>query len=945
MGRTKCAVRLANIGRCVCVPDGKKMSPTPERWRFLEQIYRAAVERPAGERAEFLKQACPDEDLRREVESLLRFEHKGDTFMQQSPWAQPPELAPGMRLGPYAVESPLGAGGMGEVWRARDTRLGRSVAVKVSKVGFGKRFEREARAIATLNHPNIAQIYDVGENYLVMEFVDGAPVRPTDDIRKLLDIALQIADGLSAAHSAGIVHRDLKPDNVLITKDGRIKILDFGLAKQETSAESSVTNTATMTEAGMVVGTVDYMSPEQARGQALDHRSDQFSFGLILYELATGKRAFRREIAAETMAAIIRDEPEPLPSNVPAPVRWTIERCLGKDPDQRYDSTRDLYRELGQTRAGLSQTLARAAEVIGAPSRTRSLWAAIAVAAAVAGALLGMWGESLRHSATPVWAGARLGGPVVALSPRVSPDGQMLALLTLVDRQTQVAILKPGRRGSEGESWNVLTHDPANGSVTNISWAPDGSRLFFDRFWERPSGIYSIPPLGGEPTLLLENGWAPQALPDGSLVVLERTPKEHDQAFRFWPDSGRSEPLPVYLPVYDAGPPLRAFADGKEIVFIGATEEQEVEAGTQPYILDLATRKSRRLDPKAPIDQLDFQLGLPLAPTPDGRGVLMLGREENSFELIRVERDGQPGHTRLFSFANGVPPFYADAAPDGSIYVDSAAMSPSISRFTVGGRLISDTAAPPPSDKRLLLLNDGRVLITAPFGGSLRLLCGTAGADFRPFLQADHNNVAYAAPAGPNEVALLMGASGKRQIAFASVSNGVLRRTVSIPGGNATAVAVSVSLKTIYYVAEGAIYSMPEGGGMPVRLAAGDDLAMSPSGRLLVIHDGKGMARIQLPSGAPEPIVLPAGMRIAAVRLSPSAIDGEGRILLSVVTPNEFDYKPAMIEGGKVTLISPDRPGDNLAPGWTPDGNVIAMHDVLRSELWRFKKLGNSDRR
>ncbi|HUA62317.1 MAG TPA: serine/threonine-protein kinase, partial [Verrucomicrobiae bacterium] len=271
------------------------MSPTPERWRFLEQIYRAAVERPAGERAEFLKQACPDEDLRREVESLLRFEHKGDTFMQQSPWAQPPELAPGMRLGPYAVESPLGAGGMGEVWRARDTRLGRSVAVKVSKVGFGKRFEREARAIATLNHPNIAQIHDVGENYLVMEFVDGAPVRPTDDIRKLLDIALQIADGLSAAHSAGIVHRDLKPDNVLITKDGRIKILDFGLAKQETSAESSVTNTATMTEAGMVVGTVDYMSPEQARGQALDHRSDQFSFGLILYELATGKRAFRRE--------------------------------------------------------------------------------------------------------------------------------------------------------------------------------------------------------------------------------------------------------------------------------------------------------------------------------------------------------------------------------------------------------------------------------------------------------------------------------------------------------------------------------------------------------------------------------------------------------------------------------------------------------------------------
>lgn len=918
------------------------MSPSPERWRFLEELYRAAVEHPVGERAAFLKQACPDEGLRREVESLLRFEHKGDTFMDQSPWAQSAGLAPGMRLGPYEVESRLGAGGMGEVWKAQDMRLGRSVAVKVSKMGFGKRFEREARAIAALNHPNIAHIYDVGENYLVMEFVDGAPVRPTDDIRKLLDIALQIADGLSAAHAAGIVHRDLKPDNILLTKDGRIKILDFGLAKQQPAAESPLTNTVTITDAGMVVGTVDYMSPEQARGQELDHRSDQFSFGLILYELATGRRPFRRETAAETMAAIIRDDAEPLPSNVPAPVRWTIERCLGKEPDHRYDSTRDLYRELRQTREGLSQSLPQAA-VIAGPSKTRWRWRTVALAAIAAGLFLGMWLQSLRHSATPAWAGARLGGPVVALSPRVSPDGQMLALLTLVNRQTQVAILKPGRRGSEGESWNVLTHDAANGSVTNISWAPDGSRLFFDRFWERPSGIYSIPPLGGQPTLLLEDGWAPQALPDGSLVVLKRTPNEHDQAFRFWPDSGRSEPLPVYLSIFDAGPPLRAFADGKEIVFIGATEERGLESGMQAYILDLATHKPRRLDPRAPIDQLDFQLGLPLAPTPDGRGVLMLGREENSFELIRVERDGSPGHTRVFSFADGLPPFYADAAPDGSIYVDSAAMSPSISRFTVAGRLISDSPAPPPSDKRVLLLNDGRVLITAPLGGSLRLLSGTVGADFRPFLQGEHRDVAYASPAGPNEVALLIGPSGKRQVAFASLGNGVLRRIVSIPGGDASAVAVSDSLKAIYYVAQGAIYSMPEGGGPPVRLAAGDDLAIGPSGRLLVIHDSKGMARIQLPSGAAEPIVLPAGIRLAAVRLSPTAIDREGRILLNVVTPNEFDYKPAIIDGGKVTVISTDRPGDNLVPGWTPDGNVIAVHDVLRSELWRFTKTGNSE--
>ena len=844
-------------------------------------------------------------------------------------------LSAGNRVGPYEILASLGAGGMGEVWKARDTRLDRIVALKFSRAQFSERFQREARAIAALNHPNIAQIYDVGENYLVMEFVEGAPLQTPADIRQLLDMALQIADGLSAAHAAGIVHRDLKPDNMLITKERRVKILDFGLAKQQVAADADATRAITITDPGTVVGTVAYMSPEQARGRELDYRSDQFSFGLILYELAAGKRAFRSDSAAETMTAIIRDEAEPLPPTVPAPVRWTIERCLAKDPDRRYDSTRDLYRELRQTRDGLSQTLGPSAAVVAAAPRAgwRWPWAAAVATAIAVGALLGAWLQSLRHTATPSWAGVRLGGPVVALAPRASPDGQMLALLTLVNRQTQVAIMKP-----DGGSWNVLTHDTTNGSATNVSWARDGSRLFFDRFWERPAGVYSIPPLGGEPTLLLEDGWAPQSLPDGSLVVLKRTPRGHDEAFRFWPDTGRSEPLPAYLERSDGGPPLRAFADGKEVIFIGATEEAGIESGAQPYILDLATRKSRRLDPQAPIDKLDFQLGIPLAPTPDGHGVLMLGRKQNSFELIRVERNGKPGHTRVLSFANGPPPFYADVAPDGSIYVDSAEMSPSISRFTVGGRLIAESAAPPPSDNRVLLLNDGRVLITAPLGGNLRLLCGMPGTDFRPFLQGDAGEAAYASPVSADEVALLLGPPGKRRIGFASVRNGVLRREIPVPGGNATMVAVSSSLKTVYYVAQDTVYSMPNTGGPPARLTEGEDLAIDPAGRLLVIHSSQGMVRVQLPSAGAEPIVLPAGMRLASVNLSPTAIDRKGRILLSVVTPQDFDYKPAIVDGRTVRVIAADRPGDNLVPGWTPEGDVIAVHDLLRSELWRFSQ-------
>ena len=732
------------------------------------------------------------------------------------------------------------------------------------------------------------------------------------------------------------MHRDLKPDNILITRDRRVKILDFGLAKQQLALAAEETRTLSLTQPGTVVGTVAYMSPEQARGRELDYRSDQFSFGLILYELATGKRAFRRESDVETMSAIIRDEAEPLPPAIPAPVRWTIERCLSKDPDQRYDSTRDLYRELRQTRDGLSEALGLPAVTVAAAPRARLRWpwAAAVVTAIAAGALLGGWFQSLRHTATPAWAGVRLGGPVVALAPRVSPDGQMLALLTLVNRQTQVAIMKP-----DGGSWNVLTHDTTDGSATNVSWARDGSRLFFDRFWERPAGVYSIPPLGGEPTLLLEDGWAPQPLPDGSLIVLKRTPRGHDEAFRFWPDSGRSEPFPAYLERSDAGPPLRAFPNGKEFVFIGATEEAGIESGTQPYILDLATRKSRRLDPQAPIDKLEFQLGIPLAPTPDGHGVLMLGRQRNSFELIRVERNGKPGHTRVLSFANGLPPFYADVTSDGSIYVDSAEMTPSISRYTVGGRFIADSAAPTPAGNRVLLLNDGRVLITAPLGGNLRLLCGMPGKDFRPFLQGDAREAAYASPVTTDEVALLLGPPGKRRIGFASVRNGVLRREIPVPGGNATALAVSSSLQTIYYVAQETVYSMPESGGPPVRLTEGEYLTIDPAGRMLVVQTSQGIVRVHLPSGAAEPIVLPSGIRLATGDLSPTAIDQKGRILLSVVTPQDFDYKAAIVDGRRVTVISADRPGDNLVPGWTPQGDIIGVHDVLRSELWRFSRV------
>src|SRR5215471_17582391 len=268
-------------------------------------------------------------------------------------------LVTGTRLGPYEILAPLGAGGMGEVYRARDTRLDREVAVKILPVSFANdpdrllRFEQEARATSALNHPNILTVYDIGTQeglpFIVAELLEGEELRqqlsegplPT---RKAIDYAQQIATGLAAAHSKGIVHRDLKPENIFITTEGRVKILDFGLAKlrpQQSGPveQSSVATQRAITDPGVALGTVGYMSPEQVRGQVADHRSDIFSFGVVLYETLTGRRAFQRETTAETMTAILKEEPEEvteLNSKVPSQLGRIVQRCLEKKAERRF---------------------------------------------------------------------------------------------------------------------------------------------------------------------------------------------------------------------------------------------------------------------------------------------------------------------------------------------------------------------------------------------------------------------------------------------------------------------------------------------------------------------------------------------------------------------------------------------------------------------------------
>jgi hypothetical protein len=334
-------------------------------------------------------------------------------------------LASGARFGLYVVLGPLGHGGMGEVYRARDTRLQRDVALKVLRGGAAevpqrvRRFQHEAQAASSLNHPNIVVLYEVGEAapgegqppvpFIAMELVDGdtldARVGHGLNLRGVLDLVTQVADGLARAHESGIVHRDLKPSNILATSDGLVKIVDFGLAKLHQSAESlseAATRDDLETSPGMLLGTPAYMSPEQARGEDATAASDQFAFGCILYEMLTGRRAFAAGSVAETISAVLRDEPRPIAElrpGVPAPLRWIVERCLAKEPRDRYASTRDLARDLRALRDHIGELGGPAGAPALTPPRGRLLVRALGGVLAAAIALL-LW-TTLRDAPQP----------------------------------------------------------------------------------------------------------------------------------------------------------------------------------------------------------------------------------------------------------------------------------------------------------------------------------------------------------------------------------------------------------------------------------------------------------------------------------------------------------------------------------------------------------------
>jgi eukaryotic-like serine/threonine-protein kinase len=421
------------------------MSMTPERWQQIKFVLQDALELPPQQRSGFLDNVCPDDTLRHEVESFLALgDEEARTTLAESSVTHV-ALPPATKLGDYVVQSLLGVGGMGEVYRAVDARLRRDVAIKVlpNLVSSDSvrllRFEQEAQATAALNHPNILAIYQMGiyegVPYLVSELLQGETLREQIKrgriaVRKAIDYGVQIARGLAAAHEKGIAHRDLKPENLFVTKDGRIKILDFGLAKLSQSGAGSGQSAGVKTEPVMVMGTVGYMAPEQVRGKTADHRTDIFAFGTILYEMLTGQRAFQKPTSAEVMNATLNVEPpcvSLLVPNIPLALQRIVQRCLEKNPEQRFQSASDLAFAL----ESLSDSGVASASV---PASTRKLsprwvYAAIASAVVVAALLAILWLRR-RSPVVPTSEWVQLTDFADSVtSPAFSPDGRMLTFL------------------------------------------------------------------------------------------------------------------------------------------------------------------------------------------------------------------------------------------------------------------------------------------------------------------------------------------------------------------------------------------------------------------------------------------------------------------------------------------------------------------------------------
>jgi eukaryotic-like serine/threonine-protein kinase len=679
----------------------------PKRWQQIERLYHEALARDAAERPEFLRRACSgDDEVRQEVESLLsqsapseqlldsggpalhdRRLRADDAAHRASADTDPVATLAGRTIGPYRLQSLIGAGGMGEVYRARDTRLGRDVAIKILSQKFAAdpdrlaRFEREARVLASLNHPNIATIHGIedgqGVRAIVMELVEGQTladrlVRGAMPACEALALARQIADALDAAHDKGIIHRDLKPANVSVSSTGAVKVLDFGLAKAmrgEAWSDFSQAPTITVdaTREGLIVGTAAYMSPEQARAQSVDKRTDIWAFGCVLYEMLTGRAAFARETIFDTVAAILNSEPDwrAFSSGTPSALGKLLRRCLIKEPTRRLRDIGDARFEIDEILAGLSASSSAGSETVPAgQGRTTSVarWVVISAALMVAG-LVGAGaarffiggGSSAERPAqfTLSFAGQK---PDVADAtvPMPSPDGRQFVFVAANEVGTTSLWIRPI------DSAEARALAGTEGGEAPI-WSPDGQWVAF----YADGKLKKVRVDGGLPqTIATLRGFQQAAWGSAGEIIFR--PRNRDPLFRISASGGMPAPLtqlnaalgenshrgPAFLP------------DGRRFLF---TSRSTAPQNNGLYIGALDSSEVRRIMSLA-------SKAVYVASRNGGPGTLIYyrdgGLEAHAFDPDRGELIGEPqpiiGDVEYI--ASGIVAFF-EVSADGRVIV------------------------------------------------------------------------------------------------------------------------------------------------------------------------------------------------------------------------------------------------------------------------------------
>ncbi len=647
----------------------------PERWKQVDELLEAALDCPATERASFLDRACSgDEELRRELESLLISDAQENAFIESPPARlvadlltdNQPKTGRGQHISHYEVLGQIGSGGMGDVYLARDTRLGRKVALKLLPPSLTfdpqlkARFLREAQLASALDHPNICTIHEVGQSssylFIAMQYVEGVTLEQIIESRPLkldalLSISLQAADALAAAHDQGIIHRDIKSTNIIITPRGQVKVLDFGLAKltdagggeDADSAESELTRT------GAVMGTPSYMSPEQARGERVDHRSDIFSLGVVIYEMASGDLPFKRESQAETMSAVINEPHTPVSEfneSVPAGLSAAIDRALSKDPADRYQGMGEMLRDLRQVGRGvglLGSSDSQGAVIPYLPLGRRSAKRWMQAMTLVGLALLvglGLWFSSLRPGPQPQ-------RPPLQTTPLTSYVG-MEFLPAFSHDGKQVAFAWNGEKGDNidiytklvdtGTPHRLTTH-PADDSFP--AWSPDGSHIAFRRHTQESDAVYLIPSLSGPERKLVDifprrlgSGVGGDGLAfslDGKFVAVpdKNSPAEPFSIVLISTESGEKRKLssPLAGSVGDNTPSFSP--DGSQLAF-SRMSGQGIE---DIYVMRAEGGEPRRLTfDNRDIRDLDW--------TADGREIVFISNRQGDVGLWRVFASG-----------------------------------------------------------------------------------------------------------------------------------------------------------------------------------------------------------------------------------------------------------------------------------------------------------------